>query len=87
MNFGALTVGLLEAHSPRLRPPTFEIADRGVVRIGSSCISANLPPVREPKAEITDRGVVRIGSSCISAKFPLWRHEHQGRHHNGISDG
>jgi hypothetical protein len=65
-----LTGGLNTAGFPPLRQPKPEITDRGVVRIGSSCITAGFPPLRQPKPEITDRGVVRIGSSCITAGFP-----------------
>jgi hypothetical protein len=58
---------------PTLLQPEPEIADRGTVRLGSSCITAGFPPLRQPKSEIADRGTVRLGSSCITARFPARR--------------
>ena len=58
---------------PPLRQPKPEIADRGVVRLGSACITAGFPPLRQPKPEIADRGVVRLGSACITGGFALRR--------------
>ncbi len=45
-------------------------ADRGIVRLGSGCITAKLPPIRFPKPASTDRGTVRLGSGCITAELP-----------------
>jgi len=73
MNSSEVTRGSITAGLPPLRQPKPEIADRGTVRLGSSCITANFPPLRQPKPEIADRGTVRLGSSCITAGFPLRR--------------
>jgi hypothetical protein len=61
------------AEFPPLRRPKPEIADRGTVRLGDSCITAVFPPLRRPKLEIADRGTVRLGDSCITAVFPPHR--------------
>jgi hypothetical protein len=53
-----------------LQLPKLEIADRGAVRLGASCITAEFPSLRPPKPEIVDRGAVRLGASCITAIFP-----------------
>ena len=55
---------------PPLRQPKPEIADRGTVRLGASCITAAFPPLRQPKPETADRGTARLGASCITAAFP-----------------
>jgi hypothetical protein len=62
---GSTTTGF-----PPLRQPQLEIADRGTVRLGESCITAEFPPLRQPKPDTTDRGTVRLGESCITAEFP-----------------
>jgi hypothetical protein len=38
-----LTDGLITAGFPPLRQPKPEIADRGTLRLGSSCITAGFP--------------------------------------------
>jgi len=67
------TRGSMTAAFPALRQPKSEIADRGTVPLGSSCITAGFPVLRQPKPEIADRGTVRLGSSCITAGFPARR--------------
>jgi hypothetical protein len=67
---GRLIYGSTTAFPP-LRQPKPEIADRGTIRLGSSCITTGFPPLRAPKPEIADRGNVRLGSSCITTGFPL----------------
>jgi hypothetical protein len=69
---GRLICGSTTAFPP-LRQPKPEIADRGTVRLGESCITAAFPPLRQPKPEIADRGTVRLGESCITAEFPPHR--------------
>jgi hypothetical protein len=60
----------LTAVFPPLRQPDPEIADRGTVRLGDSCITAVFPRLRQPEPEIADPGTVRLGDSCIAAAFP-----------------
>ena len=68
-----LTCGSTVTGFPPLRQPKPEIADRGTVRRGDSCIAAEFPPLRQPKPEIAHRGTVRLGDSCITAEFPPLR--------------
>ena len=54
---------------PTLNLPRPEIADRGIVRFGSSTIAASdLPPLTLPARGIADRGIVRLGSSTITSE-------------------
>ena len=46
MNSKSLTRRLTTAGFPPLRQPKTEIADRGTVRLGLSCITAGFPPLR-----------------------------------------
>ena len=66
-----LTRVTLTTGFPPLRQPKSEIADRGVVRLGSGNISAVFPPLRQPKPEIANRGTLRFGSGNISDCFTL----------------
>ena len=65
-----LTNGSTVTGFPPLRQPKPEIADRGTVRLGDSCITAAFPPLSQP--ETGERGTVRLGDPCITA-FPLHR--------------
>jgi hypothetical protein len=65
-----LTNGSTVIGFPPLQQPRIQIADRGTVRFGESCITAEFPPLRQPKPETADRGTVRYGESCITAEFP-----------------
>ena len=65
------TISVTAAAFPPLRQTRPEIADRGTVRLGDSCITAVFPPLRQP--ETADRGTVRLGDSCITAAFPPHR--------------
>jgi hypothetical protein len=56
-----------------LQPPNQEIADRGIVRLGSGSITASIPPLRRPSLDVADRGTVRLGSGSITASFPFHR--------------
>ena len=70
---GPLTNGSTVTGFPPLRQPKPEIADRGTVRLGDSCITAAFPPLWQPKPETGDRGTVRLGDTFITAAFPLHR--------------
>ena len=64
-----LTNGSTVTGFPPLVQPKPEIADRGTVRLGDSCITAAFPPL----CSQSDRGTVRLGDACITAAFPLHR--------------
>jgi len=62
-------ISVTAAAFPPLRQPKPEIADRGTVRLGDSCITAEFPPLRQSKTETADRGTVRLGGANITAEF------------------
>ena len=62
--------GSMPTGFPPLRQSGPEIADRGTVRLGDSCITAEFPLLRQPRPEIADRGTVRLGETCITAEIP-----------------
>ena len=70
---GPLTNGSTVTGFPPLRQPKPETADRGMVRLGDSCITAAFPRAWQPKPETGDRGTVRLGDASITAAFPLHR--------------
>jgi len=61
----------LAARFPKLRLPTEEIADSGIVRLGNGFITANFPELHLPSEEIADSGSVRLGNGFITANFPM----------------